>query len=76
MQVQRAHLMAEQLTRLYSVATDDETAVLDRLAFKAGIKWRCVCGWHNSERAFNCEDCETPRDRTTLTEPPTAAAAG
>jgi len=58
--------MGEQLTRLYGVATDDEAAVLDRLAFEAGIKWRCVCGWHNAEHASRCEDCETPRHRTSL----------
>ena len=53
--------MAEVLTRLYGVATDEETAVLDRLTLRAGLAWHCDCGWHNSERVLECEDCGQPR---------------
>lgn len=74
MQVRRTHAMAEQLMRLYAVATDDETAVLDRLALRAGIKWHCVCGWHNLERVSYCEDCEAPRHDTAGTRPPRSGA--
>jgi hypothetical protein len=50
--------------RLYAVATDEETAVLDRLTLRAGVKWQCVCGWHNAERVLHCEDCgQARRDR-------------
>ena len=38
--------MAEALTRLYGVATDEETAVLDSLTLRAGLAWHCECGWH------------------------------
>ena len=50
-------MMTEALTRLYGVATDEETAVLDGLTLRAGIAWHCHCGWHNSERVRYCEDC-------------------
>ena len=51
----------ELLLRLYAVATDEETAVFDSLALRAGVKWHCGCGWHNSERDLHCEDCGQPR---------------
>jgi len=54
--------MAEVLTRLYGVATDEETAVLDRLTLRAGLVWHCECGWHNGERVPRCEDCGRSRD--------------
>ena len=53
--------MTEVLTRLYGVATDEETAVLDSLTLRAGLAWHCSCGWHNTERAAKCEDCGLPR---------------
>ena len=56
--------MTELLMRLYAVATDEETAVLDRLTLRAGVKWQCVCGWHNAEHVLHCEDCgQARRDR-------------
>jgi len=57
----RVAIMAELLIRLYGVATDEETALLDSLAIRAGIKWQCACGWHNAERVLYCEDCREPR---------------
>jgi hypothetical protein len=53
--------MAEQLVRLYGIATDEETAVLDSLTLRAGIAWHCACGWHNAEQVLYCEDCGQPR---------------
>ena len=53
--------MAEALTRLYGVATDEETAVLDSLTLRAGLAWHCECGWHNAERVLQCEDCGLAR---------------
>ena len=43
--------MAEELVRLYGVASDDETAVLDLLTLRAGIVWHCRCGWHNGAQS-------------------------
>ena len=65
-------IMAEVLTRLYGVATDEETAVLDSLTLRAGLAWHCECGWHNSERVAACEDCgsRAPRLGTTDRRPP------
>ena len=53
--------MAEELVRLYGIASDEETAVLDRLTLRAGIAWHCTCGWHNSAYLVSCEDCGQPR---------------
>ena len=53
--------MEQQLVRLYGIATDGETAVLDSLTLRAGIVWHCACGWHNAEQFPYCEDCGTPR---------------
>ena len=64
--------MAEVLVRLYGVATDEEAAVLDTLALRAGIKWHCACGWHNAERVLYCEDCGHPRPRRSPLEDPAA----
>ena len=53
--------MEQQLVRLYGIATDGETAVLDGLTLRAGIVWHCACGWHNAEQFPYCEDCGKPR---------------
>ena len=54
-------IISEQLVRLYAIATDEETTVLDGLALRASIKWCCACGWHNAEQVHYCEDCRNPR---------------
>ena len=70
----RKRMMAEVLTRLYGVATDEETAVLDSLTLRAGIAWHCTCGWHNSERVRYCEDCGLLRHQ--LRHDPSTTAKG
>jgi hypothetical protein len=57
-------VMAEILVRLYGIATDEETAVLDGLVLRAGVAWKCTCGWHNGERVLYCEDCGQRGPRT------------
>jgi hypothetical protein len=51
---------ATDLDRLYSVATDAETSVIDEVARRAGIHWHCGCGWHNPGLVSHCEDCDDP----------------
>ena len=59
--------MSSELERLYLAADDDELDVLDVVAFKAGLKWKCdegrndriggVCGWVNLENDPVCGNC-------------------
>jgi hypothetical protein len=53
--------MAHELDRLYGIASDDETVMLDRLTLRAGIVWHCPCGWHNDAHLVACEDCGRAR---------------
>ena len=56
--------MEELLTRLYSLASDHEAAVLDDLLMRADYIWACECGWHNGPPNFErCEECGRPRPR-------------
>ncbi len=50
-----------ELARMFTVATDGESAVLDDLAQRAGIIWRCACGWNNDESATSCAECKEGR---------------
>lgn len=65
-----------ELDRLYDVAGDRELSVLDELAVRAGLLWRCdaerersvarlipdmPCGWMNRPEAERCEGCGADR---------------
>lgn len=50
------------LARLLAVATDGEASILDDLAIRAGILWRCPnCAWHNVADDDLCGACGLPR---------------
>ena len=56
------------LDRLYAVATDYETSIIDEVARRAGVHWHCACGWHNPDSAVLCEDCNDPALSLDLSE--------
>jgi hypothetical protein len=50
----------DPLTRLYGVARNQETELLDDLAVRAGLLWMCEdndCQWLNREEATRCTAC-------------------
>jgi hypothetical protein len=64
----------EALVELFSVADDEECAMLDRLATKAGLMWGCPCGattYGDLDECFGCnakrgegrEDSEVPGEQ-------------
>jgi hypothetical protein len=60
----------EFLGRLLSAASDAQADAIRDAAVKAGMLWRCACGWYNPEEAAQCEagdPCRAPR-------PPRSAA--
>lgn len=52
---------ASDLTRLYEVANDHETDMLDDLRERAGMVWVCSCLWRNDEADEECGDCDEKR---------------
>lgn len=50
-----------ELASLYAVADDDQASLLDELAVRAGLRWRCVCGFLNPAEHDGCEGCPLPR---------------
>ena len=47
----------EALVELFSVANDEECAMLDALATKAGLMWKCPCGattYGDMDECFGC----------------------
>jgi hypothetical protein len=54
----------EFLGRLLSAASDAQAEAIRDAAVKAGMLWRCACGWYNPEEAAHCEagdPCRAPR---------------
>lgn len=50
------------LERMYEVADDAETAVLDELRVRSGVVWRCPRDWFNEPDRKACEDCSYRRE--------------
>lgn len=50
-----------ELAALYAVADDGQAAVLDELVVRAGLRWRCPCGFRNPAEDAECEGCPGPR---------------
>ena len=55
--------MITELGRMYDVASDNESAMLDDLALRAGIRWQCPepCRWMNREEDRQCGGCGRER---------------
>lgn len=54
----------EFLGRLLSAASDAQAEAVRDAAVKAGMLWRCACGWYNPEEAAHCQagdPCRAPR---------------
>jgi hypothetical protein len=70
-----------ELDRMYQVAADDEVAVLDALAERAGLRWTCRDSpehrfpWtnHAGEPCEQCGRSETEASDPTATSAPTTS---
>lgn len=57
-------MLGQEVLRLYAVADDNEAAVLDDLGLRAGLLWKCPCGWLNVEaQGTTCDGCGGGRGR-------------
>lgn len=54
-------IQRRDLDTLYLAANDEEAAFLDALAVKAGLRWKCACGWANTMNDRTCDFCSEPR---------------
>lgn len=54
--------MTDLYRRLLQAATDAESEVIEAVAERAGIIWRCACLWRNPENVSICERCNGKRD--------------
>lgn len=57
--------MADQIGRMLAEADDHEHATVQALAIRAGLRWRCACGWINptSDTSVSpCDGCGRDRD--------------
>jgi len=55
---------SEVIGALQQVASDNDADTVERLAIKAGLWWKCACGWVNTHRENLCGGCQGMRDQT------------
>ena len=51
----------DTLGKLFDAATDAEADKLAAIAIRAGLLWRCSCGWNNESNETTCGDCGKAR---------------
>ena len=51
----------EAISRLYDAADDYEASMIEDVAVRAGLVWKCACGWANRPKDRRCDGCKAKR---------------